>query len=156
MSSLQLTGHVAEGELERLRRQYQQMDGALREIRNELGQVKLERDQALEVVKRLRNILAPLYSTLRLMFGEMEMVYSESITPSGSANGGKWDFVKQRLSPRLREAIDILMLQGPMRRTQLAAAMHMDYSNCTKNVIGILMRQGLLVEDGKLVKLKEL
>jgi hypothetical protein len=43
-----------------------------------------------------------------------------------------------------------------MRRTQLASAMKMDYSNCAKNVIAVLIRQGLIVERGGMLSLKEL
>ena len=74
----------------------------------------------------------------------------------GGSGSGKWEVVKQRLSPRLREAVDIFLTQGHMKRTQLASAMRMDYSNCTKNVIAVLLRQGLLVDNGGQLSLKEL
>jgi hypothetical protein len=48
------------------------------------------------------------------------------------------------------------MLQGRMRRTQIASALKMDYSNCSKNVIGILVRQGWVVENGGDLSLKQL
>lgn len=84
--------------------------------------------------------------------GKMEI--PETVSPQGS--NSKWDGIKSRLTPRLSEAIDIILLQGPMKRTQLAAALRMDYSNCTKNVITILIRQGLFVESGGNISLKQL
>lgn len=71
-------------------------------------------------------------------------------------DGGKWDSIKSRLAPRLRECVDLLLVQRKMKRTQIAAALKMDYSNCTKNVIGALLRQGLLEDSNGELSLKEL
>jgi len=68
----------------------------------------------------------------------------------------KWTTIKMRLAPKLQQAVDVFLLQGPMKRTQVAAALRMDYSNCTKNVIGVLLRQGLLIENGGVLSLKQL
>lgn len=68
----------------------------------------------------------------------------------------KWQQIKQRLPPRLAQAIDVLLLQGSMSGTQLAAAMRMDRSNCSKNVVQILLRQGLIVRNGRELSLKQL
>ena len=76
--------------------------------------------------------------------------------PIAAEQPSKWNPIKARLAPRLAEAIDIFLAQGSLKRTQLAAAMRMDYSNCTKNVIAILVRQGLLIERGGQLSLKEL
>jgi hypothetical protein len=75
---------------------------------------------------------------------------------NSSAGGDKWEAIKSRLTPRLRECVDLLLIQKHMKRTQIAAAMKMDYSNCTKNVIGALLRQGLLQDSGGELSLKEL
>lgn len=76
--------------------------------------------------------------------------------PTIAADTGKWDAVKSRLAPRLRECIDLLLIQKHMKRTQIAAALKMDYSNCTKNVIAVLLRQGLLEDNGGELSLKDL
>lgn len=76
--------------------------------------------------------------------------------PTIATDTGKWDAVKSRLAPRLRECIDLLLIQKHMKRTQIAAALKMDYSNCTKNVISVLQRQGLLEDNGGELSLKEL
>src|ERR1700686_1355092 len=78
------------------------------------------------------------------------------ITESAIGSDARWDAIKARLEPRLKEGVDILLLQGPMKRTQIAAALKMDYSNCTKNVIGVLLRRGIAVEKGGHVTLKQL
>lgn len=102
--------------------------------------------------KAILKLLSPLYKALRPAFGDLDPVAG---LDEGSAEG-KWEAIKPRLAPRMREAIDILLMQGSMKRTQLAAALKMDYSNCTKNVVGILLRQGWLVDNGGNLSLKEL
>ena len=81
---------------------------------------------------------------------ELEMLRSQL------AESNKWDAIKVRLAPRLREAVDVLLLQGSMKRTQLAAALKMDYSNCTKNVVQVLKSQGWLVENNGNLSLRVL
>lgn len=128
------------------------------EARREL---EVQRSESTRAVGELRRQLSPLYTALRMVFGEIDSVLPvDESAPTNQAAGhgreGKWDAIKQRMAPRLREAVDILLLQGSMKRTQLAAALKMDYSNCTKNVVGIMLRQGWLVDNGGNLSLKEL
>lgn len=103
--------------------------------------------------KAILKLLSPLYKALRPAFGDLDPVAG---LDSNGAAGSKWEAIKPRLAPRMRDAIDILLMQGSMKRTQLAAALKMDYSNCTKNVVGILLRQGWIVDNGGNLSLKEL
>lgn len=73
-----------------------------------------------------------------------------------SAGPSKWEAIKKRLPPRQAEAIDIFLAQGSLRRTELAAAMKMNYTNCATNVIAVLVRQGLLLDRGGQLQLKDL
>lgn len=68
----------------------------------------------------------------------------------------KWETIKQRLPPRQQEAIDVLLLQGSMKRVQLAAALKMNYTNCATNVIAVLIRSGWMVDNGGSLSLKPL
>lgn len=77
-------------------------------------------------------------------------------TPVVGSGSDRWEQIKRGMPPRLQECIGILQLQGSMKRTQIAAALRMDYSNCTKNVIGVLLRQGWLIENGGQLSLKQL
>lgn len=70
--------------------------------------------------------------------------------------GSKWDLIKQRLAPRLAQAVDVLRAQGPMTNTQLAYALKMNRTNCSNNVSGQLIRQGLVVRNGNELSLKSL
>jgi len=82
--------------------------------------------------------------------------YGIDSTATPTNDGDKWGTVKSRLAPRLRECVDLLLVQRRMKRTQIAAALKLDYSNCTKNVIGALLRQGLLEDNNGELSLKEL
>lgn len=146
-SPLLLNGNVdsRDHEIATLRQQLRQVDEALRMERIKNGQIE-------SALRELRHLTLPFHKLLKAIHGELE-VFELSDSPAGS---GKWDAIKQRLAPRLREAVDIFLAQGPMKRTQLSSAMRMDYSNCNKNVIGVLLAQGLLVKNGQDLALKEL
>jgi hypothetical protein len=101
--------------------------------------------QELDVLK---GILLRQYGAFKASFGDAAIATTDS--------ADKWTAIKQRMAPRLREAIDLLLLQGSMKRTQIASALKMDYSNCTKNVIGVLKAQGWLVESNGQLSLKVL
>lgn len=153
-SPLLLEGRVdtRDQELVDLRRQLADLEDELVVARAE---AKRARGQIERGVRLLREATTPLFNGLKMIHGQMDdLVPDNGVTsPSGS---DKWDAIKKRMTPRLAGAIDILLVQGGMRRTQLASAMKMDYSNCSKNVITILLRQGLLVDNGGELSLKEL
>lgn len=100
-----------------------------------------------EELNTVKGILMRQYGAFKAAFGDQAIVTTDS---------DKWTAIKARMAPRLREAIDVLLLQGSMKRTQIASALKMDYSNCTKNVIGVLKAQGWLVESNGSLSLKSL
>lgn len=120
------------------------------ELESRLGEV----EHAQSVVKRdaVVALLSLLSQALRqVASGKIDLDSIQTEAPAG-----KWESIKKRLPPKQAAAIDIFLAQGSLKRTQLAAAMRMDYSNCTKNVIAVLVRQGLLIESGGLLSLKDL
>jgi hypothetical protein len=129
-----LSGEVEYIEEERAPDQVEMLRAEVAELRDELNGIKA--------------IMLRQYSAYRQAFGEQTVVSSDS--------GDKWNAIKQRLPPRQREAVDILLLQGTMKRTQLASALRMDYSNCNKNVIGLLIRQGWMLDNNGNLSLKQL
>lgn len=102
--------------------------------------------------------MAFIKGVLRRQLAAFQQSFGDSPTPVAinSPDGDRWAAVKRRLTPRLCEAIDLLLLQGTMKRTQMAGAMRMDYSNCTKNVIGILIRQGWVIDNNGNLELKNI
>jgi hypothetical protein len=113
-------------------------------------------ESRLDLVKRdavviLLNLLVK--SMKQIASGEFDI---DDLSSASETQSSKWDAIKKKLPPRHAEAIDILMLQGSMRRKQLAAALKMDYSNCSSNLIGPLLRQGWFVDNGGSLSLKDL
>lgn len=134
-------------ELMTLRRQLAQMDEALRLERIKTGTLEAG-------ARELRHILNPLFGALRKIYGEMDDM---GLMNSPAVNGdARWQAIKVRLAPRLQNAIDIFLVQGTMTSSALAAALKTSNSNCSTNVVGPLLRQGLLVRNGRELSLKEL
>lgn len=118
---------------------------------SEPTELNLLRDQVAELqeeVNVIKGILMRQYGAFKSSYGDQAIVTTDS--------ADKWIAIKARMAPRLREAIDVLLLQGSMKRTQIASALKMDYANCTKNVIGVLKAQGWLVENNGSLSLKVL
>ncbi len=151
---LQLNGEVdtRDERIRELEEEVANLEGDLEVARAEARRAT---QQATRAVAKLRQILSPLYSGLKELFGELDAVGGDD-APASQGDGQKWDVIKAKLAPRMREAIDLLLLQKSMKRTQLAAALRMDYSNCNKNVIGILIRQGWVIDGHNGLTLKEL
>lgn len=112
----------------------------------EAAQHQVKRDAVVALLNLLGQALRQVAS------GKIDLETLE--TPS--AGPSKWEAIKKRLPPRQAEAIDIFLAQGSLRRTELAAAMKMNYTNCATNVIAVLVRQGLLLDRGGQLQLKDL
>lgn len=152
MNLLQLEGIVdmRDQELATLRRQLAQLDEALRLERIKTGAIEAG-------VRKLRSSTLQLFRALQLIHGQIdETGIDAQVANDGPAANSKWDAIKQRNPGRIAEAIDTLLVHGAMSVSQLAAAMRMDRSNCSRNVAGKLMRMGLVVRNGNALSLKTL
>lgn len=132
------------------------LEARVAELESDVASLRVQlRSVGQDTSKVIYRLLSPLYKALQPIFGELEDagVVNTASTPNKSA---AWESVKQRLQPRHREVIDVLLLQGQMARRQISSAIKMDYTNCNKNIIGPLLRQGWLVEVGGKIALKEL
>lgn len=118
------------------------------DLGNEIEMLRARVDEMQEELNLVKGILMRQYGAFKASLGDQAVVTTDA--------SDKWAAVKSRMAPRLREAIDLLLLQGSMKRTQVASALKMDYSNCTKNVIGVLKAQGWIVENGGNLSLKQL
>ena len=144
------------GEVDTRDSQIEELRGEIESLRSELIASKREFATAAAKIERraIVTVLGIIQTAMHdVASGKFDL---SSVQVSSDNAESKWEAIKQRLAPRLKEAIDILLIQGPMRRTQLASAMKMDYSNCVKNVVAVLIRQGLLIDNGRELSLKEL
>jgi hypothetical protein len=115
---------------------------------NEIETMRAQISDLQDDVNTLKGILMRQYGAFKAVFGDQAIVSVDA--------ADKWAAIKARMAPRLREAIDVLLLQGNMKRTQLAAALHLGYVNCTNNVVAPLKQQGWIVENGGNLSLKKL
>lgn len=135
------------------------------------GEVEYVEDRGADRVELLENRLSSLEASLSRVKRDavvaLLQVLADSIRHiasgkmdipdiSSEPSDGKWEAVKSRLQPSHRKVIDVLLLQGAMTRKQISAAVQMNYTNCVNNVIGPLIRQGWLVDNGRDISLKEL
>ncbi|HXM63709.1 MAG TPA: hypothetical protein VN950_22805, partial [Terriglobales bacterium] len=118
------------------------------DLGNEVEMLRAQVTEMQEDLNMLKNILMRQYGAFKASFGDQVIMTTDS--------ADKWTAIKARLAPRLREAVEMLQLQGSMKRTQIASALRMDYSNCTKNVIGVLKAQGWIIENNGSLSLKQL
>jgi len=120
-----------------------ELESRLLEVERAVGVVK--RDAVIALLSLLSQALSQVAS------GKIDLDSIQTEAPSG-----KWEAIKKRLPPRQAEAIDIFLAQGSMTRKQVSSALRMNYTNCVNNVIGALLRQGLLTDRGGQLSLKEL
>lgn len=117
-------------------------------------------DRVEQLEAKLANVKRDaVIALLNLLSESMRQVASGKFDLSGVPTGGaeeKWEAIKQRMPPRHREAVDILLLQGSMKRTEMAAALKMNYTNCATNVIAVMIRQGWMMDNGGNLSLKQL
>jgi hypothetical protein len=123
----------------------EELDSRLDDLESRLILVK--RDAVAMVLNLLSHALK------QVAAGKVDISSVASVAGDASS---KWEPIKKRLQPRLAEAIDIILVQGPMKRDELRVAMKMNYTNCCNNVVLPLVRQGLLIDSGGKLSLKEL
>lgn len=147
---------LLEGQVDHSAEQIRQLKEQVHDLRQQLTMAIHERDQARKGIARavatLRQLLLPYYRTMQVIMGEIE----EAGIDNAPAADARWEPIKKRLPPRLRECVELLLAQGSMKRKEIAAAMHMNYTGCVNNVIGRLVREGLVVDNGGKMELKEL
>jgi hypothetical protein len=127
-----------------LRSELAQKDEEIRRLRQQTGVIE-------DGVRKLRGLLNPFHVFLGNVFGEMDAIgITEGVGSVPSGNGlptenSKWEAVKRQNPGRIAEAIEILLHRASMNTSQLAAALHMNRSNCSANVVPKLRQLGLIV-----------
>lgn len=118
-----------------------------------LGQASLD---AVHAVRAMRKQLEPLYTSLKILFGEISRVDAEGVSdgsPSTAGLSSKWEVLKKRLGSRQSEIIDILQ-HGPMTTMQISAALHWDVRTTQKH-ISVMKVAGFLSKNGNQFALRD-
>jgi hypothetical protein len=130
------------------------MRGQINRLERRLDDVEASRD----LIKRdaVVIVLNMLAKSLRMVAsGELDLDITDGAVAVAGVNP-RWDAIKRSLPPRLAQAIDVLLTQGPKTNMQLAAAMRMDRTNCNNNVTLKLKQMGLIVKNGNEYSVKDL
>jgi len=142
--------HPLEAENERLRREIESANYEISQSR------ELHNTQAV-AVQNIRDILEPLFSGLKRVFGEMEHAGFEtysaaSVDPRKAAIWSSW---KQKMPGNPAKFIDALLLHGELTQTQLRL-----HAQCAQGsvagVVSQLWKNGLINKNGGKISLKEL
>lgn len=149
---LMLSGEVMDPQTDRIL----ELEAENESLRAELGiaqrQVLEAKKEAARAVAKLRQVLTPLYQSMRLLFGEMDAIGGEDEQPL-RAKDARWESWKQRMPGRPAEMIDLLLLHGSMSVKNLMAAMH-----CGKDAVyqaaSKLGQAGVIVNAGGRYSLK--
>lgn len=116
--------------LQQLSREKIKLEGELaserqkrRTAESDLEDSERERKNVLEGVQRLRTSLTPLYDSLRLLFGDMEMMGVQDAqaeaTPQRATASPVWDSWKAKMGGVAAKIIDLLMLHGELNQEQM-------------------------------------
>lgn len=140
-------------EIDRLRRENEQMRAALDSANYEIAQSRQLHSAQAEAVQNIRSILEPLFHGLQRVFREMERGGFE--TYSAPKNNAIWEDWKRKLGGHTAKAIDVLLMHGQLNRTQLR--IHLSCATGTvTNVVAALNKAGLIDKSGDGISLKEL
>lgn len=154
--------HIDADEMSRLR---QDND----ELREENALLKAElaalRGRSERAVRGLRQILLPLHTALKEVFGEMDIAAPEQARQESSGTStapdvdprkrAVWDSWKQKLGGSAAKVIDALLLHGEMNTQQLAIAVGL-HRTTIPAIIYRLNQAGLINKNGGRFSLKQL
>jgi hypothetical protein len=127
-------------------------------LTEELRQERLKSAKLEIGAGELQRQLGPLFRALQFIFGvvdDMEMSPAFAPGPASSAKKAVWESWKQKLGGKTAEAIDILMLHGPMSVSNLR--IHLSCAGRTaQNVAQKLISTGIAKRENGRIALKEL
>lgn len=134
-------------------------------LRRELAEARAEtasvRSDNARAIGTLRQTLSPLFTGLKVIFGEMESIAPDSgngQTPAAQPDNSKlavWRSYQQKLGGKKSEFIGAMLEHGAMTAEQIRVVTHTRRSTVPQ-VIYELKKLGLVVKDGNKYSLKEL
>jgi len=163
-SPLMLEGKVIDPLEERLRdmARLRELERENDRLRTENAKLRLDVEEAMRAgiraVSNLRKTLTPLYSSLQVLFGEMEAVAGSETASEpriGERQSKVWESWKQKLGGMSARFIQALLDHGEMNAAQLRVAMQCRqqtvYETASK-----MNKLGLINKNGGRYSLKEL
>lgn len=140
-----------ENENSRLERENASLRAQVRELNIQLAREREKSTGVGEGAQRLKNILSPLHTALKMIFEELDGVE----VPTGTQSNPVWDDWKKKLGGKSAEAIDVLMMHGELNADQLRIHLHCARTH-VYNVISQLNKAGVIIKNGGRISLKKL
>jgi hypothetical protein len=127
------------------------------ELELELQEERMNNAASRASVEALRNTLMPLYQALQRVYGHIDAmgVNSNGAAPANDSTRKVWESWKQKLGGKTSQAIDVLLMHGPMTQAQLRIQLGCATRTVT-NVVGALNRAALINKANGKISLKEL
>jgi hypothetical protein len=118
-----LEGHVEVSEAERLRREIRGLEHELSEARGEAQKARQAASDAIQAVKALRKHLQPLYTAMRMIFGEIERVELPEDGQEPAQSASVWQERINKATPAEGRILQVLLDGGgEMSLTQIRQA----------------------------------
>ena len=154
-----------EGLLRKFRKEKQQLEDELRLARQELDDVRADKERLERSVRNLRQQLSPLHRGLRALFGEIELAIGEEQAPLSAPPGAPvaanphssavWESWKAKLRGKQAEFIQAFLDHGGLTAVQLKVATHSGSSTISE-IVRKLQAHGLIEKNGSVYSLKKL
>jgi len=146
-------------ETDSLRQQLRALRAEAAQLRADLNAERQRSQHAFRALAALRKQLTPLHRALQAVFGELDTVDIDDVSPASAPSQTKhsaiWEAWKSRVGEGAAKVIDALLLHGQMNTQQLAIAT--GYHRTTiPSFIYKLNKAGLLNKQGGQFSLKQL
>lgn len=144
-------------QIESLQRALQEKIEENYDLREELRQERQKRSAMESGALALRLTLNPLFTALQQIYGQIDSmdIAAPGAVPVTDAKKKVWDSWKQKLGGLTGEAIEVLLVHGPMTTTQLRIQLKCATRSAT-DVVYKLNRAGLITKAGGKITLKEI
>jgi hypothetical protein len=113
----------------RLKRELAGLEQELAQAKDEAQKAKHASADAIHAIRTLRKTLEPMYTAMKMVFGEILRVDAEAAraTPAGGDNGDVWPDRVAKLGGKAQAILQVLIDgAGPMTLSQVARAAHCD------------------------------
>lgn len=141
-----------------LMRKVKRLEGERDDAIQALADEKKKTASMVRAIANLREILNPVHQGLRAIFGEIEAVGVNEVTPAAAAGGSApssyWDEMKKRWPGKATDIISVLLLQKSLNATQLAHATRSGINTVYK-AVEKMVNAGVVQKSGKIYSLIE-
>lgn len=147
-----------DGLIQEWRREKDRLESEVRVLRSQLEEAKAGNRKLSQSVKALRHTLGPLHTSLRALFGEIDLAVREEefsetpATPQSNNSDPRWQSYKDSFPGAPARVIDALLSHRQMTITQVSKLLRIHY-NTASDALSKLKGAGAVVKDGNIYRL---